>query len=140
MNKKLCNVVLKGLKNVILSEWLQGLVIERIQDSISEENKRFIYLGDGVGDYCPSLRLKEKDFMMPRKNFPVWDLICKDPSLVKAEIHGWSDGEELEQVLVYLINKISTDQNSPFISSDCKLQTLSVSAMEALPKVLPVRP
>jgi len=33
---------------------------------------------------------------MPRNNFPVWDLIYKDPSLIKAEIHGWSDGEELE--------------------------------------------
>jgi len=115
-------------------------VIERIQESISEEDKRMIYLGDGSGDYCPSLRLKEKDFMMPRKNFPVWDLICKDPSLLKAEIHGWSDGEELEQVLLQLINRISMDQNSPFVSSDCKLQTLSVSALEALPKVLPVRP
>ncbi|WVZ22947.1 hypothetical protein V8G54_001491 [Vigna mungo] len=119
---------------------LMGLVIERIEDSISEEDKRFIYLGDGSGDYCPSLRLKEKDFMMPRKNFPVWDLICRDPSLVKAEIHGWSDGEELEQVLLHLINKVSMEQNSSFISSDCKLQTLSVSALEALPKVLPVRP
>ncbi|KOM43186.1 hypothetical protein LR48_Vigan05g079000 [Vigna angularis] len=68
---------------------LLGLVIERIQDSISEEDKRLIYLGDGSGDYCPSLRLKEKDFMMPRKNFPLWDLICRDPSLLKAEFHGW---------------------------------------------------
>ena len=40
----------------------QGLIINRIQDSLScEENKRFIYLGDGSGDYCPSLRLKEKE-------------------------------------------------------------------------------
>ena len=120
---------------------MQGLIIDRIQDSISEEGKkRMIYLGDGSGDYCPSLRLKERDFMMPRKNFPVWDLICKDPLLVKAEIHGWSDGEELEQVLLHLINKISMEENAQFISSDCKLQTLSVSAHEDLPKVLPVRP
>jgi len=38
---------------------LQGLIIKRIQDSIScEENRRFIYLGDGSGDYCPSLSLR----------------------------------------------------------------------------------
>ncbi|WVZ17436.1 hypothetical protein V8G54_010418, partial [Vigna mungo] len=83
---------------------------KRIQDSISEKAKRLIYLGDGSGDYCPSLRLKEKDFMMPRKNFLLWDLICRDPSLLKAEIHGWSDGEELEQILLHLINKISMEQ------------------------------
>ncbi|MED6156163.1 hypothetical protein PIB30_012180 [Stylosanthes scabra] len=124
----------------------KGLIIERIQDSLSnngDENKRIIYLGDGSGDYCPSLRLKEKDFMMPRKNFPVWDLICKDPLLLKAEIHPWSDGQELEQVLLQLINKIKSlddESTQQFISSDCKLQTLSVTAPEALPKVLPVRP
>ncbi|XP_016175128.1 uncharacterized protein LOC107617779 [Arachis ipaensis] len=78
--------------------------------------------------------------MMPRKNFPVWDLICKDPLLLKAEIHPWSDGQELEQVLLQLINKINSlddESSQQFISSDCKMQTLSVTAHEALPKVLP---
>ncbi|OIW09011.1 hypothetical protein TanjilG_05987 [Lupinus angustifolius] len=115
----------------------KGLIIDRIQNSISpEENKRFIYLGDGAGDYCPSLRFKEKDFVMPRKNFPVWDLICKDPLLVKAEIHEWSDGEDLERVLLQLINKISMDGSAQLISNDCKLQNLPVSAH--VPQVLRV--
>jgi pyridoxal phosphate phosphatase PHOSPHO2 len=48
---------------------------------------------------------------MPRKNFPVWDLICKDPLLIKAEINGWRDGEELEQVLMHLINKIMMEEH-----------------------------
>jgi len=90
------------------------------------EKKRFIYLGDGAGDYCPSLRLRERDFVMPRKNFPVWDLICKDTSLVKAKIHGWNDGEELEQVLMMLINKIVMEEHVQFIASDCKLATNSI--------------
>ncbi|CAL0332417.1 unnamed protein product [Lupinus luteus] len=115
----------------------KGLIIDRIQSSISpEENKRFIYLGDGAGDYCPSLRFKEKDFVMPRKNFPVWDLICKDPLLVKAEIHEWSDGEDLERVLLQLINKISMDESAQLISTDCKLQNLPVNAH--VPQVLRV--
>ncbi|RDY01021.1 Inorganic pyrophosphatase 2, partial [Mucuna pruriens] len=87
----------------------KGVIIEKIQESIlcSGEKKRLIYVGDGSGDYCPSLRLKEEDFVMPRKNYPVWDLICKDPLLVKAEIHEWSDGEELERISQKLIHKIS---------------------------------
>ncbi|KAI9079227.1 hypothetical protein K1719_038832 [Acacia pycnantha] len=120
----------------------KGLIIERIQDSICpQESKRFIYLGDGAGDYCPSLRLKERDCVMPRKGFPVWDLICKDPLLVKAEIHEWSDGGDLERVLINLINKISKEEEaSQFFSPDCKLQTLSMSsAHEALPKPLRVQ-
>ncbi|KAK7325129.1 hypothetical protein VNO77_29228 [Canavalia gladiata] len=117
----------------------KGLMIDKIQGLIqsSGENKRFIYLGDGSGDYCPSLRLKNGDFVMPRKNFPVWDLICKDPLLIKAEIHEWSDGEEMGRTLLQLINKNSLEESAKFISADCKLQTISVSAHEPFPQVLP---
>ncbi|KAK8524849.1 hypothetical protein V6N13_015847 [Hibiscus sabdariffa] len=117
------------------------MVIERIQASL-EGKKRIIYLGDGVGDYCPSLKLGPTDYMMPRKNFPVWDLICRNPVLIKAEIHEWSDGEELEKVLLQIINMVAVEgddgKSSQLISVvDCKLQTISASA-NALPRALPV--
>ncbi|PRQ58294.1 putative inorganic diphosphatase [Rosa chinensis] len=51
-----------------------------------------INLGDGVGDYCPSLKLREGDFVMPRKNFPLFDKICQNPLALKAKIHEWTDG------------------------------------------------
>ncbi|KAF8388843.1 hypothetical protein HHK36_025523 [Tetracentron sinense] len=122
----------------------KGLVIERIQNSASaEEKKRFIYLGDGKGDFCPSLKLGEADFVMPRKNFPVWELICSNPMLIKAEINEWSDGEELERVLLHLINKISIKENnsidsSQLISVDCKFQIIPISTLEAFPQALSV--
>ncbi|KAK4395157.1 Inorganic pyrophosphatase 1 [Sesamum angolense] len=72
---------------------IPGMIIERIQASIAKEGKkRMIYLGDGSGDFCPSLKLKEGDFMMPRKNYPVWDLICENRALLRAEIHEWPTG------------------------------------------------
>lgn len=119
----------------------QGVVIERIRDSIT--NKRFIYLGDGSGDYCPSLKLGSGDFVMPRKGFPLWDLICLNPLLVKAEVHEWSDGEELEQTLLKLVDKIMAEEdssNSSLVSptADCKFQTISMVAHESFPPVLPV--
>ena len=118
----------------------QGMIIERIQASL-QGMKKIIYLGDGGGDYCPSLRLGEADYMMPRKNFPIWDLICRNPMLIKAEIHEWNDGEELERVLLQIINMISVEENnhnsSQLISVDCKLQTISAPA-HALPRALPV--
>lgn len=100
-----------------------------------------IYLGDGVGDYCPSLKLKEGDFVMPRKNFPLFDKICQNPLALKAEIHEWTDGEELEHILLNLIKTIAIEENAAaqFISTDCKLQTISVSGHEAFPQALPVQ-
>ncbi|KAK8484085.1 hypothetical protein V6N11_064164 [Hibiscus sabdariffa] len=124
-----------------IDDIVEGMVIEKIQASL-EGKKKIIYLGDGSGDYCPSLKLGEADYMMPRKDFPVWDLICRNPVLIKAEIHGWSDGEELEKVLLKIIDTVAVegddDKSSLLISSvDCKSHTVSASTT-ALPQALPV--
>ncbi|KAK0597493.1 hypothetical protein LWI29_025860 [Acer saccharum] len=127
----------------------KGLIIERIQASLAKEGdkKKMIYLGDGSGDYCPSLKLKEDDHVMPRKSFPLWDLIFSNPIRIKGEIHEWTDGEELEKVLLQIINKISLQEEEEgkstcaaqlLSASDCKLQTISASAHEVLPQALPV--
>ncbi|XVF74437.1 hypothetical protein PTKIN_Ptkin13bG0110200 [Pterospermum kingtungense] len=108
----------------------KGMVIEKIQATLSqlEQKKTIIYLGDGVGDFCPSLKLGDGDYVMPRKNFPVWDLICKNRKLIKAQVCEWSNGEELEQVLLHLISRISIDKNNTngaqLHSVDCKLRTI----------------
>nr|ACU14672.1 unknown [Glycine max] len=90
----------------------KGLVIDQIRSSLlsgtgNEEERRFIYIGDGAGDYCPTLKLKGGDFVMPRKNYPLWNKIHSDPKLVAAQLHDWSTGEDLETILLNLINKIS---------------------------------
>ncbi|KAJ3695064.1 hypothetical protein LUZ60_000441 [Juncus effusus] len=83
----------------------KGKIFERIRASAMAEGKnRFIYLGDGKGDYCPSLRLTESDFVMPRIEFPLWELISGNPSLVKAEIQEWNYGEDQATKLLKLIN------------------------------------
>ncbi|KAJ4968398.1 hypothetical protein NE237_015099 [Protea cynaroides] len=50
----------------------------------AEGEKRFNYLGNVKGDYCPSLKFGEGDRVMPRKNFPLSELICNNPSLIVA--------------------------------------------------------
>ncbi|KAK9275012.1 hypothetical protein L1049_022270 [Liquidambar formosana] len=132
--------------NLCRSNMCKGLVIERIQASTSDNGKkRFFYLGDGNGDFCPSLKLKEGDHVMPRMNFPLWKRICSSPTVIKAEVHAWSDGEELERVLLHLINTISVEENnidisstSQLNSSDCNSQTSPGSTNEAFPHTLPV--
>ncbi|OMO70836.1 Phosphatase PHOSPHO-type [Corchorus capsularis] len=120
-----------------------GMVIESIQASLAKEDekKTIIYLGDGIGDYCSAVKLGDEDYLMPRKNFPVWDLICQKRSLIKAEINEWSNGEEFEQVLLRLISKVSIEKinSSQPYSVDCKLQTLPGAAHEAFTPALSVR-
>lgn len=114
----------------------KGVVIKRIQESVAAEGKKkkMIYLGDGSGDYCPSLKLTHGDFVMPRKNYPLWDLICQNPNSVEAAIHEWSDGEDFESVLLRLIN-------GAVVASPPALVACSFPAHEvhALPQGVPVR-
>ncbi|CAA3022243.1 inorganic pyrophosphatase 3-like [Olea europaea subsp. europaea] len=89
----------------------KGGVIERIQSSISEsERKRLIYVGDGRNDFCPTLKLDAGDFVMPRMNFPLFDRILNNRALVKAKVHEWSNWEELATILHELINYISNEE------------------------------
>ncbi|KAF6139926.1 hypothetical protein GIB67_033308 [Kingdonia uniflora] len=62
-----------GCSDLCAPNMCKGVATERIRTSgLIEGKKRFIYLGDGNGDFCPSLKLGEGDFIMPRKNYPIW--------------------------------------------------------------------
>ncbi|KAG5630597.1 hypothetical protein H5410_002314 [Solanum commersonii] len=66
----------------------KGMMVERIQASMAKEGKkRMIYLGDGIGDFCPM----ERHFVMPRKDFPAWNLINENRTLIKAGVHEWKN-------------------------------------------------
>ncbi|KAK8554165.1 hypothetical protein V6N13_073084 [Hibiscus sabdariffa] len=110
----------------------------RIQASLfaMEEKKTIIYMGDGLGDFCPSLKLRDRDYMLPRKDFPVWDLICKNRNQIQAKVCEWSNGEEFEHVLLHLISKISNDNTAQLYSEYCKLQTIPGAAYKAFTKTL----
>ncbi|PIA25890.1 hypothetical protein AQUCO_10400001v1 [Aquilegia coerulea] len=118
-------------------------LIERIKGSaLADGKKHFIYLGDGKGDFCPSTKLRAYDFVMPRKSFPVWDLICSHPSLVKAGIHEWSSWDDQERILLHLINTIIFDDiriPSSLIVSDCKFETIPISTQESLQQIVSSR-
>ncbi|OVA11338.1 Phosphatase PHOSPHO-type [Macleaya cordata] len=118
----------------------KGKIIERIRaSSFGEGKKQLVYIGDGKGDFCPSLKLREGDYVMPRKNYPVWELICSNSLLIKAEIHEWRDGDELEHKLLRLLNTfIITDeaQNSMTMNPLPPI----CSTHQLLPQALPVPP
>ncbi|XP_019448202.1 PREDICTED: inorganic pyrophosphatase 2-like [Lupinus angustifolius] len=120
----------------------KGLIIERIQNLLDGAGKKkFIYLGDGSGDFCPSLKLKDNDYLMPRINFALCDLVSKNSNGIKPEVHAWGNGEELKNILLHIINKTIGEENNiirPKISVDCMLEQISLDAHKNFPKVLSV--
>lgn len=95
------------------SNMCKGRIIDQIRAATSQNEKKvFIYLGDGKGDLCPSLKLGEGDYVMPRKEYPLWNWIRSNPSLVKAAVHEWNDGPELENILLHLINTVHGEANT----------------------------
>ncbi|KAF9602607.1 hypothetical protein IFM89_030213 [Coptis chinensis] len=82
---------------------------------------------------------------MPRKDYPLGDLIRTNSSLIKAGVHEWSDGEELERILPHLIDTIkSEDHNtnignfSPLTSVDFNSHVVALSAQEPFHAVIEV--
>jgi len=65
--------------------------------------KRTVYVGDGGNDFCPSLRLKETDYIFPRDNYALHKKIENEklPNPI-ANVVPWSDATEILQVLLKL--------------------------------------
>jgi len=100
------NEMIQKSDEMIQKTLVEGESVEMIHNSLEEESmnkKRFIYLGDGSGDFCPSLKLRDGDHILPRKEYPLWKLIHKNCDLVKAEVHGWSNPKDVEDLLVELL-------------------------------------
>ncbi|KAL2937639.1 Inorganic pyrophosphatase 2 [Bienertia sinuspersici] len=72
----------------------------------NEGDNTIIYLGDGNGDHCPSTKLRQRDYCMPRINYPLWSVISSNPKLIKAKIHGWADGHDFERVLLLIVHAL----------------------------------
>ncbi|KAL5227960.1 hypothetical protein ABZP36_016225 [Zizania latifolia] len=114
----------------------KGQVLDCIRASVvaaAGKRHRLIYLGDGRGDYCPSLRLGPEDFVMPRKGFPVWDLICEDRARLQAEVHPWRDGAEMEKTLLRLVGRVLVEEGGKLPPP---LEPLPVSVHDGVPMEL----
>ncbi|KAL5213145.1 hypothetical protein ABZP36_023992 [Zizania latifolia] len=119
----------------------KGKVMERIMEESlpggggapAARRRRVVYLGDGRGDYCPSLKLTGKDYVMPRKGYPVWDLIAGDRAAVRANVREWADFDDLEAVLLDIIGECLTSDGD-----GCSGEEAAVSVEMVSPPTPPV--
>ncbi|PQP92188.1 inorganic pyrophosphatase 2 [Prunus yedoensis var. nudiflora] len=90
----------------------KGLIMEKIQASVAtdgKKHKQFNYVGDEAPDFCAGLKLDEGDFLMPRRDFPIWDLISANPLFTKLKICEWNECDELGAVLLNTVNTFFTE-------------------------------
>lgn len=61
----------------------KGLILETIRAAAQLQHRRTIYIGDGSGDYCPSIRLQECDHVLARQGYNL-QLLGLQVSLMEA--------------------------------------------------------
>ena len=75
----------------------KGSVLERWRAGVESPYTCVVYVGDGGGDYCPSVRLSEGDIVMCRKDWTLHKNIRgqRGGAVVRARVVPWADGAEL---------------------------------------------
>eukprot|EP00250_Pteridium_aquilinum_P008855 c18261_g1_i1 orf=254-1084(+) len=97
----------------------KGRIIDAIQKHMAHDPRRIIYIGDGCGDYCPSLRLQEADCILPREGYPLLELLTQNMSSIKASIYPWSNAKCMQEKLVPLLETQHKLEEKHGFGSDC---------------------
>lgn len=83
-------------KNLCKGQILEDYISKRSSEGVNFE--KIIYVGDGKNDYCPILRLSEKDVAFPRLGYTLVKLLNQtddETKQVKADVVPWESGEEI---------------------------------------------
>ncbi|RLN57513.1 hypothetical protein BBJ29_004074 [Phytophthora kernoviae] len=81
----------------------KGSIVESIRKD--KQFSRVIYVGDGVGDFCPATRLTGNDVVLARthvgdmKPYGLQKRIDANPGAVKAPVVPWSTGHDIYRCL-----------------------------------------
>ena len=89
-------------KNLCKGQILEDYISKRSSDGVYFE--KVAYVGDGKNDYCPILRLSEKDVAFPRLGYTLVNILNKteteteandEMKQVKADVVPWESGEDI---------------------------------------------
>ena len=80
-------------KSLIFEDYLQRIKQDKYD--------KFLFIGDGGNDLCLSRKLSEKDYVFPRRNFRLYDLLFNENKMneIKAKLYPWENGIEIIDLL-----------------------------------------
>eukprot|EP00271_Cylindrocystis_brebissonii_P005547 TRINITY_DN17635_c0_g1_i2.p1 TRINITY_DN17635_c0_g1~~TRINITY_DN17635_c0_g1_i2.p1 ORF type:complete len:198 (+),score=23.11 TRINITY_DN17635_c0_g1_i2:426-1019(+) len=85
----------------------KGLILDKLRDErLPSTCGRVIYLGDGGGDFCPSLRLTKADFVLARTRYPLSMLLNDAGKDVDATVLEWESAADVEVLLRRLFDTV----------------------------------
>lgn len=93
------------------SNLCKGKVLEKWQKQ--NPDIPFMYIGDGSGDYCPTLRLNTQDTAYVRKDYSLHQKIVENEGAVLCAWHIWEDAQSLYKLVA---KKASLEANAERLS------------------------
>lgn len=84
-------------RNMCKSAVVQQCRDKQLQTGIPYD--RVVYVGDGRNDLCPALALRSGDIVLPRRGYPLEQLLQGHQADVLAQVVPWASGEEILRVL-----------------------------------------
>jgi len=78
---------------------------------LSDTDQIVFYVGDGRGDFCPALALREYDVVFARERFPLASLIRNQE--IRAKVVFWDDHEALAKALINSLSNTYSMSDPP---------------------------
>lgn len=82
----------------------KGKVLKTYLEQNNAVDKNVIYVGDGHGDYCPTLQLHGKDYVFARENYTLLKLLRRSPPEGNPTVISWNDGFDILTELKRILN------------------------------------
>ncbi|KAK4304408.1 hypothetical protein Pmani_023634 [Petrolisthes manimaculis] len=111
------SIIPGSLKRLIRkSSWTKRRLYIKSREEQNVVFSTIAYVGDGDNDFCPSIRLRERDLVFPRLGYPLYNKLeqCKRKGFyLDAEIHPWDSGRDILEKLLPHYQTLNSDQVLP---------------------------
>ncbi|KAK3888796.1 hypothetical protein Pcinc_007156 [Petrolisthes cinctipes] len=97
----------------------KGDIVSSYIKSREEQNVVFptiAYVGDGNNDFCPSIRLRERDLVFPRRGYSLYNILVRYEQKgfhLDAEVHPWDSGTDILEKLLPHYQTLNSNQVLP---------------------------
>lgn len=77
----------------------QGVPTAAKLEELECKYDRVVYVGDGRGDFCPAIHLRNNDTVIARQSHPLHQLLIANENELQAHMTTWKTGHDVLEVL-----------------------------------------